>query len=192
MVRFVSESFDDNKEPTIGAAFLTKRCQVNDRVVKLEIWDTAGQERFHSLAPMYYRNASAAVVVYDITKSSSLARAKEWVNELQKQASSDLVICLVGNKLDLVQGDRTDGDESTLSPREVPTEEGKQYAEANNLHFFEASAKTGANVAEIFYTIAKDVKAEPVQKPSAGQSNSKIRLGQSRATSSQTDRACSC
>eukprot|EP01050_Picozoa_sp_SAG11_P005316 SAG11_NODE_369_length_10077_cov_34.025857_2_plen_63_part_00 len=33
-----------------------------------EIWDTAGQERYHSLAPMYYRGAAAAIVVYDITK----------------------------------------------------------------------------------------------------------------------------
>eukprot|EP01048_Picozoa_sp_COSAG05_P012532 COSAG05_NODE_1261_length_5339_cov_5.286641_2_plen_52_part_00 len=32
-----------------------------------EIWDTAGQERFASLAPMYYRGAAAAIVVYDIT-----------------------------------------------------------------------------------------------------------------------------
>jgi Ras-related protein Rab-5C/Rab family protein len=44
---------------------------VDDRTVKFEIWDTAGQERFHSLAPMYYRNAQAAIVMYDITKSVS-------------------------------------------------------------------------------------------------------------------------
>lgn len=37
--------------------------------------------QFHSLAPMYYRNAQAAVVVYDITKASSLEKAKAWVKE---------------------------------------------------------------------------------------------------------------
>ena len=36
--------------------------------MKFEIWDTAGQERYHSLAPMYYRGAQAAIVVFDITK----------------------------------------------------------------------------------------------------------------------------
>jgi small GTP-binding protein len=48
---------------------LTQKCAFPDRTIKFEIWDTAGQERFHSLAPMYYRNSQAAIVVYDITKS---------------------------------------------------------------------------------------------------------------------------
>ncbi|KAE8805575.1 small GTP-binding protein [Hordeum vulgare] len=43
---------------------------VNDETVKFEIWDTSGQERYHSLAPMYYRGAAAAIVVYYITNSS--------------------------------------------------------------------------------------------------------------------------
>merc|ERR1712188_142136 len=66
-----------------------------------EIWDTAGQERYHSLAPMYYRGAAAAVVVYDITNAESFARAKSWVKELQRQGSPNIVIALAGNKCDL-------------------------------------------------------------------------------------------
>ncbi|EJU01934.1 ras-domain-containing protein [Dacryopinax primogenitus] len=103
VMRFVQNDFSENKEPTIGAAFLTQKCRLEDRVLRYEIWDTAGQERFHSLAPMYYRNAQAAVVVYDITKASSLEKAKSWVKELQRQANPNIVIALVGNKLDLVQ-----------------------------------------------------------------------------------------
>ena len=44
---------------------------LDDTTVKFEIWDTAGQERYHSLAPMYYRGAQAAIVVYDITNEVS-------------------------------------------------------------------------------------------------------------------------
>ena len=51
----------------ISAAFLTQTVNLDDTTVKFEIWDTAGQERYHSLAPMYYRGAQAAIVVYDIT-----------------------------------------------------------------------------------------------------------------------------
>ena len=53
--------------------------------LQFEIWDTAGQERYHSLAPMYYRGAQAAIVVYDITNADTFERAKSWVKELQRQ-----------------------------------------------------------------------------------------------------------
>ncbi|KAG0147191.1 hypothetical protein CROQUDRAFT_656477 [Cronartium quercuum f. sp. fusiforme G11] len=103
VLRFVQNDFQENKEPTIGAAFLTQKCRLEDKVIKFEIWDTAGQERFHSLAPMYYRNAQAAVVAYDVTKSTSLDKAKSWVKELQRQGNPNIVIALIGNKIDLVQ-----------------------------------------------------------------------------------------
>ncbi|KAH9274468.1 hypothetical protein BASA83_003101 [Batrachochytrium salamandrivorans] len=92
VLRFVNNEFQENKEPTIGAAFLTQKCKLDDKIIKFEIWDTAGQERFHSLAPMYYRNAQAAVVAYDITKPASLEKAKAWVKELQRQANPNLLL----------------------------------------------------------------------------------------------------
>jgi hypothetical protein len=64
------DQFDDYRESTIGAAFLTQTITLDENTtVKFEIWDTAGQERYKSLAPMYYRNANCAVVVYDITQA---------------------------------------------------------------------------------------------------------------------------
>ncbi|KAL9600649.1 MAG: hypothetical protein Q9219_003082 [cf. Caloplaca sp. 3 TL-2023] len=110
VLRFVNNDFQENKEPTIGAAFLTQKCNLPHRTIKFEIWDTAGQERFASLAPMYYRNAQSALVAYDITKPTSLVKARHWVAELQRQASPGIVIALVGNKLDLSS---TDGETSS-------------------------------------------------------------------------------
>lgn len=71
VLRYIHGEFEENRQPTIGAAFLTNKCRLEDKVIKFEIWDTAGQERFHSLAPMYYRNAQASVVIYDVTKAVS-------------------------------------------------------------------------------------------------------------------------
>ena len=104
VLRFVKGQFFDYQESTIGAAFLTQTVAVNDATVKFEIWDTAGQERYHSLAPMYYRGAAAAIVVYDIQSQSSFARAKSWVRELQRQPNAALVMALAGNKADLEEG----------------------------------------------------------------------------------------
>jgi small GTP-binding protein len=61
-----------NSPFVVLAAFLTQTVMLDDTTVKFEIWDTAGQERYHSLAPMYYRGAQAAIVVYDITNQVTI------------------------------------------------------------------------------------------------------------------------
>ncbi|CAO3611941.1 unnamed protein product [Cunninghamella echinulata] len=143
------DHFDEYRESTIGAAFLAQTITLDDQtVVKFEIWDTAGQERYKSLAPMYYRGANCAVVVYDITQASSLDKAKSWVDELQRQAEPDIVIALCGNKTDLE------------SRRVVDTETAKSYAEENGLLFMETSAKSAHNVTELFTMIAKKMPLE--------------------------------
>ena len=65
--RFIYDTFEDKYQPTIGIDFLSKTIYVEDRTVKLQLWDTAGQERFRSLVPSYIKDASVAVIVYDIT-----------------------------------------------------------------------------------------------------------------------------
>ncbi|KAF3424173.1 hypothetical protein E2986_07147 [Frieseomelitta varia] len=90
VLRFVKGQFHEYQESTIGAAFLTQTVCLDDTTVKFEIWDTAGQERYHSLAPMYYRGAQAAIVVYDITNQDTFVRAQTWVKELQRQATKKL------------------------------------------------------------------------------------------------------
>ncbi|KAG0467077.1 hypothetical protein HPP92_018657 [Vanilla planifolia] len=143
VLRFVKGQFVEFQESTIGAAFFTRTLSMNDQTVKFEIWDTAGQERYHSLAPMYYRGAAAAIIAYDITNPATFTRAKKWVQELQAQGTAGIVMALAGNKADL------------LEARKVTAEEALAYAQENNLFFMETSAKAAINVNEIFHEIAK-------------------------------------
>jgi len=185
VLRFVKDQFDDYRESTIGAAFLTQTVTLDDQsTVKFEIWDTAGQERYKSLAPMYYRNANCAVVVYDITQSASLEKARTWIRELQRQADPSIVIALCGNKLDLA------------ARRQVTQEEAQKYAEEEGLMWAETSAKSGEGVQEIFAAIAKKL---PLTAPpsarigGAGRSGPRtgVDLGRQPASDSQPE-ACNC
>ncbi|CAM9822319.1 unnamed protein product [Heterosigma akashiwo] len=151
VVRFVRDEFFEYQEPTIGAAFLTQTVSLPEATVKFEIWDTAGQERYRSLAPMYYRGAAAAIVVYDVTNKDSFNGAKSWVKELQRRGDPNVVIALAGNKCD-------------LEPRrQVPFEEAAAYAAENGIIHMETSAKSAHNVQQIFLDIAKKLPKNPPQ-----------------------------
>lgn len=100
--RYTSGQFNASSiSSTIGASFLKKNLVVDDVKCRLQIWDTAGQERFRSMAPMYYRGSHAAIVVYDVTNYESFADVKTWIEELKRNMGEDLVIHVVGSKLDL-------------------------------------------------------------------------------------------
>ncbi|CAG8599651.1 630_t:CDS:10 [Funneliformis mosseae] len=155
VLRFVKDQFDDYRESTIGAAFLTQTINLDESTT---VKDTAGQERYKSLAPMYYRNANCAVVVYDITQASSLDKAKTWVKELQRQADPNIVIALAGNKSD-------------LSARRAIDSEARTYASDTGLLFFETSAKTASNVNELFTSIARQMPLEQLAANSRGRTS---------------------
>ena len=186
VLRFVRGQFFEYQESTIGAAFLTQTVALNDTTVKFEIWDTAGQERYHSLAPMYYRGAAAAIVVYDITNRDTFQRAKQWVKELQRQGNPNIVIALAGNKSDLNSKRKVEPEEAESCAAQLrrscrairrnsrairrnsltPAYSVRRYANDNGIFFMETSAKTAANVNELFVAIARKLpKNTPQQRP---------------------------
>lgn len=116
-----------------------------------QIWDTAGQERYRSLAPMYYRGAGAAVVVFDVGNMETFNGAKRWVAELRSKADANVVIALAGNKSD------------TPYCKGLSAEACTEYAQSAGILYMETSAKTGAKVKDVFNAIAralpKDQKA---------------------------------
>ncbi|KAJ6244773.1 ras-related protein rab-5c [Anaeramoeba flamelloides] len=136
--KFDSVSISKIGESAVGKSSLVIRFVKGQFSLTQEPTDTAGQERYHSLAPMYYRGAGAAFIIYDITSYDTFEKSKKWINELKKLGDPDVRIALVGNKIDLVK------------ERVIKKEVGKQYAEKNGLMFFETSAKTSENVDQLF------------------------------------------
>ncbi|KAK8884901.1 hypothetical protein M9Y10_044024 [Tritrichomonas musculus] len=143
--RFVQGTFDRNMPATIGAAFLTKVIQTNENGnVRLQLWDTAGQEKFRSLAPMYYRSAAVAVLVYDITNRQSLDDLEDWAAEIADKAPHSIKLVVIGNKTDLPE------------ERQVTEEEGQELAnQLGAVVYGETSAKTGDGINKIFKDVAE-------------------------------------
>ncbi|TFK94730.1 ras-domain-containing protein [Polyporus arcularius HHB13444] len=114
--RYTQGKFDPkNTTSTTGAFFVTKKVNIDGTKVRLQLWDTAGQERFRSMAPMYYRGANAALLLYDITNASSFEDVRGWLEELKKNCSPDLIIYIVGAKADLQQHRQVTADLARLS-----------------------------------------------------------------------------
>lgn len=127
---------------------------------------------------MYYRNAQAALVVYDLTKPTSLVKAKHWVAELQRQASPGIVIALVGNKLDLDEPAPEGAEDGEGGgARKVSTEEAKGYADEEGLLFFETSAKTGQAVDDVFTAIANAIPETSLRSARVPGASSAARSG---------------
>ncbi|KRX03386.1 P-loop containing nucleoside triphosphate hydrolase [Pseudocohnilembus persalinus] len=162
LLRFVTNDFQEDKESTLGAAFLAKNLTVNDINYKFQIWDTAGQEKYKSLVPLYYKDASVAIIVYDITKQASFDVLRNWVDELKNQAPKDQIIAVVGNKLDLIDDDC------------VPYEEVKIYARDINAIFKLTSAKSNQNITDLFEDIAKKLQEQKFEQLQNKKQNQKL------------------
>ena len=147
VLRFVTENFKEYSESTIGASFMSKVEVIDGVAYKYQIWDTAGQEKYHSLAPMYYRGAAAAIVVYDITNKMSFEKTQRWVEELQRHGPDNIVLVVAGNKADLED------------KRVVMKNEAHTYADSIGAIFLETSAKTGQSVAAAFKGICERLPA---------------------------------
>jgi len=145
------DSFDNTYQATIGIDFLVKTVTVRGRSVRLQLWDTAGQERFRSLIPCYIRESGLALVVYDITYRPSFDLTSKWIDEIRGERGNDVIIMLIGNKVDLEE------------KRQISTEEGKKKAVELKALFMETSAKNGYNVKEVFNRVVMEIPDDEVQ-----------------------------
>ncbi|OIW17406.1 hypothetical protein TanjilG_22518 [Lupinus angustifolius] len=145
LARFTRNAFNVDSKATIGVEFQTKTLIIDNKTVKAQIWDTAGQERYRAVTSAYYRGAVGAMLVYDMTKRQSFDHMARWLEELRGHADKNIVIMLIGNKCDLA------------GLRAVPTEDGEEFAQRENLFFMETSALESTNVETCFLTILTEI-----------------------------------
>ena len=146
LMKFIQNKFTEEYLTTIGVEFGTKNIKVNNKIYRIQIWDTAGQEYFRSIARAYFKNCVCAMVVYDITCKESFENVKNWLQDIHEESPKTVLICLIGNKIDLED------------KRIITFDEGKKFSTENGIIFMETSAKTGEGINEIFEQSVKEIE----------------------------------
>ena len=154
--RYIKGTLPKNPTSTIGVEFATRTVPLETGgTVKAQIWDTAGQERYRAITSAHYRRAVGALLVYDVTNEKSFQAVKRWMEELKDHAEPDIVIMLVGNKVDLC--------DRNPEARKITRDAGEKFAKEHGLLFEETSAITVVKVKEAFeglLQIIYNVKAQ--------------------------------
>lgn len=135
-----------------GIDFKIRTIELDGKKIKLQIWDTAGQERFRTITTAYYRGAMGIMLVYDITNEKSFENIKNWIRNIEENASADVEKMLLGNKCEL------------NDKRQVTKEKGEQLAIEYGIKFIETSAKASIHVEDAFFILARDIKAKTEKK----------------------------
>jgi len=144
---FCKINFNENNINTIGGSFQQINLVLNNRKMKFNFWVVSNEGRFRSMANLYYRDAQVAILTYDVADEKSLERLTYWLKELDDKIEIDnILLYLVGNINDVES-----------KQRKISTEKGKEFAEKNNMIFYEISTKTGDGVKELFQAIATKV-----------------------------------
>ena len=146
LLRYCDDSFQDIHLATIGLDFRLKTLNLdNNKKIKAQIWDTAGQDRFRAITKNYYRGANGILLIFDITDRSSFEHIRNWIEQIKEEAPEQIIIYLVGNKID------------NQNNRVVTNEEAKKVAEEFKLKYYETSAKNNINVDTTFLDLIKEI-----------------------------------
>lgn len=165
LLRFTDKRFEASHDLTIGVEFGARLITIDDKQVKLQVWDTAGQESFRSITRSYYRGATGALLVFDVTRRETFEHLTTWLEDCKENSNMNMTILLIGNKIDLVE------------KREVSEDEARGFADKNGLLYIETSAKTAHNVEEAFLETAHAI----YKKIQSGQLDANVMTGKALA-----------
>ena len=145
--RYTNDKYDPNTVSSLTAQFIRKTIGLEGLApVTLDIWDTAGQEKYRSLTKIFYKDAKAVILVYDITNKKSFEEMTNyWYEQIKQFGSKDAILAIAANKSDLYER------------MEVTNEEGQKFADEIGAFFTATSAQNDSGVNTLFENIARKI-----------------------------------
>lgn len=148
ITRWTQDTFSPSLTATVGVNFKSKKLQVGEESVQVQVWDTAGQEQFHKITTSYYKGAQGIMLVYDLSSQKSFDNTEYWIKKIKENATANVQVALIGNKSDL----RSSGKGNC-----VDMEQGKELALRFGVPFCETSAKDSSNVNYSFEKLVENI-----------------------------------
>lgn len=145
LYRYVENRFVVNTKMTLGVEFFMKELEIDERKINLQVWDFGGQDHFRPLLKNYSMGARGALILFDLTRPSSLERIDQWVN-ICRGKNPDIPIIFLGTKLDLTESLTVDDKFASKFP--------KKY---DFFKYMKISSKTGENVNLAFELLAREI-----------------------------------
>jgi small GTP-binding protein len=147
IAQFTNGVFDPDTVTSLTAQFIRKTISFEDnKSITFDIWDTAGQEKYRSMAKIFYKDAKAVILVYDITNKKSFEEMRDfWYEQVKQNGDSDVIIAIAGNKRDLYE------------EKQVSDEEGEEFAKKVKGIFASTSAKNDSGIQALFDNIGQKI-----------------------------------
>ena len=146
LVKYTEDIFNEQHINTVGFDYRFKEMILKSgKKAKIQIWDTAGQDRFRAIAKNYYKGAAGIILIYDVTNEKSYYNVKTWISQIKESASENVIIYIVGNKID------------KKWERKVSEKDGRKLADEYGFPFAETSAKDGININETFEDLVERI-----------------------------------
>ena len=163
MNKFILNEFKSSYQTTLGVEFKVKEIYLdNSACARLKIWDTCGQEKFRSITRQYFKNSNGVFLIFDLTNKITVQKLNIWLKDITENISEDVVIFMIGNKMD-------------IKTRDISiSEEAKQFANEKKLYYYEVSAKTGAGIVNIFEKITKKLVIKTKNERNKNEGNIKV------------------
>ena len=176
-LRFAENVFDSEHTATVGAAYMSREMTIRGKLFKFNIWDTAGQERYRSMARIYYQDAHAAVLVYDVTNKPSYTELRSWHKELQENSlphicTSHLALAIAANKCDL--------------EAVVDSQTARNWADSIGAFYRQTSTKNNTGVEDLFTALALDIR------PVICSFETGVKLDQEKKKKKKSSSGCHC
>jgi small GTP-binding protein len=144
--RYLSGSFNQSSNPTIGSTFGEKIIKKEGVTYSLKVWDTTGQERYNSITKLFVKGSHIVILVYSIDNLQSFEKINFWYNYIKEELQEGkYILGILGNKRDLYEFEV------------VSEEDGKKLAQKKNAVFGLVSAKIDVNgIINYFDTILEE------------------------------------